>query len=104
MTSENAGRLQTMSERGREKRISLRRVVWPAAVGGLLLAAIAGACGGGGRSSIVGDGSSTVFPITEAVAEEFGGQSGVQGGGISGTGGGFEVLPGETDFNDASAQ
>ncbi len=50
------------------------------------------------------DGSSTVFPITEAVAEEFG-KSG--GGkvivGISGTGGGFKrFCRGETDISNAS--
>jgi phosphate transport system substrate-binding protein len=51
------------------------------------------------------DGSSTVYPITEAVAEEF--QS-VGGGtrvtvGISGTGGGFKrFCRGETDIADAS--
>ncbi len=55
--------------------------------------------------TIVGDGSSTVFPITEAVAEEFGKvQPGVKVSvGISGTGGGFKKFcNGETDFNDAS--
>jgi phosphate transport system substrate-binding protein len=54
---------------------------------------------------IDGDGSSTVFPITEAVAEEFGKlHSGVRvTAGVSGTGGGFEKFcAGETDFNDAS--
>jgi phosphate transport system substrate-binding protein len=51
------------------------------------------------------DGSSTVFPITEAVAEEF---AGVQPRvrvtvGISGTGGGFKKFTvGETDISDAS--
>lgn len=51
------------------------------------------------------DGSSTVFPITEAVAEEF---QKVNAGvrvvvGISGTGGGFKrFVVGETDINDAS--
>lgn len=62
------------------------------------------ACGGGDRTGIVGDGSSTVFPITEAVAEEFGQQSDARVvAGISGTGGGFEKFcVGETDFNDAS--
>jgi phosphate transport system substrate-binding protein len=51
------------------------------------------------------DGSSTVFPITEAVAEEF---QKVHGGvrvtvGISGTGGGFKKFGhGETDISDAS--
>lgn len=51
------------------------------------------------------DGSSTVFPITEAVAEEF--QKSSQGVkvmvGISGTGGGFKrFCRGETDISDAS--
>jgi phosphate transport system substrate-binding protein len=51
------------------------------------------------------DGSSTVFPITEAVAEEFNGvEPGVQVPvGVSGTGGGFErFCGGETDISDAS--
>jgi phosphate transport system substrate-binding protein len=52
------------------------------------------------------DGSSTVFPITEAVAEEF--QSAKKGAvnvtvGVSGTGGGFKKFcRGETDVQDAS--
>src|SRR6187399_2225497 len=52
------------------------------------------------------DGSSTVFPITEAVAEEF--QKSKKGAvrvtvGISGTGGGFKKFcRGETDVQDAS--
>jgi len=52
------------------------------------------------------DGSSTVYPITEAVAEEF---QNSHGGtvkvtvGISGTGGGFKkFVRGETDISDAS--
>ena len=55
--------------------------------------------------SIVIDGSSTVAPISEAIAEEF---RTVQGGvevtvGTSGTGGGFEKFcAGETDISDAS--
>lgn len=55
--------------------------------------------------SIEADGSSTVGPITQAVAEEFAAQaSGVQVNvGISGTGGGFErFCNGETDVQDAS--
>ena len=51
------------------------------------------------------DGSSTVFPITEAVAEEFRKvQPDVRVNvGISGTGGGFKrFTTGETDINDAS--
>jgi phosphate transport system substrate-binding protein len=52
------------------------------------------------------DGSSTVFPITEAVAEDF--QASTKGKvkvtvGISGTGGGFKKFcRGETDISDAS--
>lgn len=80
----------------------------------MVLIACDGGDGGGdanGRSTpelsgtIVGDGSSTVFPISEAVAEEFGQ---VEGNvdvvvGVSGTGGGFQKFcNGETDFNDAS--
>ncbi|RXT04951.1 PstS family phosphate ABC transporter substrate-binding protein [Ammoniphilus sp. CFH 90114] len=55
--------------------------------------------------TVLVDGSSTVFPITEAVAEEF------QAAnpdvrvtvGVSGTSGGFKkFIPGETDINNAS--
>ncbi|REJ85625.1 MAG: phosphate ABC transporter substrate-binding protein PstS family protein [Acidobacteria bacterium] len=77
---------------------------------------VAAACGGesadnagAGGDSLEGtvsvDGSSTVFPITEAVAEEF---RGVAPDvrvtvGISGTGGGFKKFgAGEIDINDAS--
>jgi len=63
--------------------------------------------GGGGLSSDVirVDGSSTVYPVTEAVAEEF--QREHPGTrvtvGISGTGGGFQKFcRGETDIADAS--
>ncbi len=58
------------------------------------------------QSIIQIDGSSTVFPITEAVAEEF--QKAVRGAtrvtvGISGTGGGFKKFcRGETDITNAS--
>ena len=77
----------------------------------LLALAVAG-CGGsetGGTDRLTGavrvDGSSTVFPITEAVGEEF--QIKHRGVrvtvGISGTGGGFKkFVAGETDLNDAS--
>ena len=73
-----------------------------------------GACGGGtgdtgGDVGLTGsvsvDGSSTVFPITEAIAEEF---RSVEPAvrvpvGASGTGGGFKkFIGGETDINDAS--
>jgi phosphate transport system substrate-binding protein len=67
------------------------------------------ACIGGnvGESAVIKiDGSSTVFPITEAVAEEFQrekkGQVHVTVG-ISGTGGGFKkFVRGEIDITDAS--
>jgi len=62
---------------------------------------------GSGESTVIKvDGSSTVFPITEAVAEEF--QREKQGRvnvtvGISGTGGGFKkFVRGEIDVTDAS--
>jgi phosphate transport system substrate-binding protein len=66
--------------------------------------------GGGGADqelsgAINADGSSTVFPITQAVAEEFSAiNSGVDVSvGTSGTGGGFEKFcAGETDISDAS--
>ena len=72
------------------------------------------ACGGGERpagegdgltGAVRGDGSSTVFPIMEAVAEEF--QKDHPGVrvtvGISGTGGGFKKFcAGETDLQNAS--
>lgn len=58
------------------------------------------------KGSITIDGSSTVGPLTEAIAEEFGKvtKQGVRVTvGISGTGGGFEKFcRGETDINDAS--
>lgn len=58
-----------------------------------------------GQETIKIDGSSTVFPITEAVAEEF--QTANKGMkvtvGISGTGGGFKKFTrGETDISNAS--
>ena len=83
----------------------------------LATALVAAACGGtddnsggtGGGTQLSGniviDGSSTVAPITEAIAEEFRKeQSGVQATvGTSGTGGGFtKFCNGETDISDAS--
>ena len=81
----------------------------------LVSATNAAACGGGNSETpaasnaapalIQVDGSSTVFPISEAVAEEF--QKANPGTrvtvGISGTGGGFQKFcRGETDISDAS--
>ena len=73
-----------------------------------MLTLAAAACGtrDGGDRFISIDGSSTVFPITEAVAEEFGAIT--RGSvrvivGISGTGGGFSKFCNkETDITDAS--
>ncbi len=79
----------------------------PLLAAGLLLAGCGGEGGAGdglsGEISI--DGSSTVLPVTEAMAEEFmlahrGTRVTVN---VSGTGGGFEKFcRGETDINDAS--
>lgn len=79
----------------------------------VVLAVIASACGGGGgggggarpSGTVTVDGSSTVAPITEAVAEEYRReQPGVRVSvGISGTGGGFKKFcAGEIDIADAS--
>ena len=71
---------------------------------GLLLLALVAGCGGG-RTIIKVDGSSTVFPITEAMADEFQrASSDIQVTvGVSGTGGGFErFCGGEIDITDAS--
>lgn len=79
--------------------------------GGLAVAAVLAACGGqGGEGRLAGsiqiDGSSTVYPITEAVAEEYLAETG--GGvrvtvGVSGTGGGFQrFCTGETAISNAS--
>lgn len=73
---------------------------------GLAVLCLAGAIPARAENLIKVDGSSTVFPITEAVAEEF--QKAERGKvkvtvGISGTGGGFKKFcAGETDISDAS--
>ncbi len=87
----------------------------------LALVASLSACGGGDTTTAEGDpaaaawrrnsgaiqidGSSTVFPISEAVAEEF--QAAYPGTqvtvGVSGSGGGFEKFcAGQTDISNAS--
>jgi|TARA_B100000959_G_scaffold277470_1_gene334157 phosphate transport system substrate-binding protein len=76
----------------------------------LLVGMIVTACGdgvasGGAADEILIDGSSTVFPISQAVAEEFRkDRPDVQiPVGISGTGGGFKrFVTGEIDISDAS--
>ncbi len=79
----------------------LKPVVLTLAAAGLLSSGVARA-----DALVKIDGSSTVFPITEAVAEEF--QKNKKGAvkvtvGISGTGGGFKKFcRGETDISNAS--
>lgn len=71
----------------------------------LLLLSWLGNANAGERKLIKVDGSSTVFPITEAVAEEFQIQNRniMITVGISGSGGGFKKFGrGETDISDAS--
>lgn len=109
----------------KQKTISLR--AWSLGLSSLALVAMLGACGGEqtaptdspeattetapetATSELTGtvaiDGSSTVFPITEAMAEEF--QKANPDVritvGVSGTGGGFKKFcAGETDISDAS--
>ncbi len=74
---------------------------------GALIAGTAAVVAASAQAQIVKiDGSSTVYPISEAVAEEF--QKAKKGAikvtvGISGTGGGFKKFcRGETDISDAS--
>ena len=75
------------------------------------LALAAAACGGAGTGGdgvgavVAVDGSSTVFPIAEAVAEEYqrGNPAARVTVGVSGTGGGFKKFcAGETDISNAS--
>jgi phosphate transport system substrate-binding protein len=109
-----------------EEAMLLNRQIFSMGRSSLLLAGVLGlvACGGGGQpaadapadgttaaagsdltGSVLVDGSSTVFPVSEAMAEEFGK---VNPGvavtvGVSGTGGGFKKFcAGETDISGAS--
>ena len=79
------------------------RTVLAGALGVVVAVILSAGCGG--DASITVDGSSTVFPITQAVAEEFN-SSGKRveiSVGTAGTGGGFEKFcKGETDISDAS--
>ena len=85
-------------------------MVWSALYRLLPIVALSSiACGGGGASGpssdIRVDGSSTVFVLSEAVAEEFtkAGNAARVTVGQSGTGGGFQKFcRGEIDINDAS--
>ena len=106
----------------RADRLKLLRRKPSVASGGLVLlvtalALLTAACGGGDdddgggdggdrlSGSVAIDGSSTVFPVTEAVAEEFRSVAPKVRVtvGVSGTGGGFQKFcNGETDISDAS--
>ncbi len=83
----------------------------PATLALLLLSGLAAACGRGNEaeSGLSGtvriDGSSTVYPVTEAMVEEFqiANRNVRVTVGVSGTGGGFKKFcAGETDISDAS--
>lgn len=85
----------------------MRRREWLAGAALCALMALSGpARAEGDPNTVLVDGSSTVYPITEAVGEEF--QKRYRGTyrvtvGISGTGGGFKKFcRGETDVNGAS--
>ena len=75
-------------------------------LGAVMAAAALGTAAAANAQTVKVDGSSTVYPITEAVAEEF--QKAKKGAikvtvGISGTGGGFKKFcRGETDISNAS--
>ncbi len=84
----------------------LRAVVSPVVTAFLVLGGLSVSPLSFARETVQIDGSSTVFPITEAVAEDF--QASKRGKirvtvGISGTGGGFKKFcRGETDISNAS--
>ena len=91
----------------------MRKKLWFALAASAILALGVAACGGddddGGGGNLSGDirvdGSSTVAPLTEAIAEEFSAENPDVNVtvGTSGTGGGFEKFcAGETDISDAS--
>jgi phosphate transport system substrate-binding protein len=92
------------------------RKLWFALAASAVLAVGVAACGddngdGGGSGNLSGeirvDGSSTVGPLTEAIAEQFNSENPdvKVTVGTSGTGGGFEKFcAGETDINDASRE
>ncbi len=90
----------------------MNKLIWGAAVAALLAGCgqngekqdAKGAAGGDPNAVVQIDGSSTVFPISEALGEEFQGATGTRVTvGLSGTGGGFKKFcRGETDISGAS--
>jgi phosphate transport system substrate-binding protein len=91
--------IEQENEMDRTRRLKLLSVA-------LATATALGLSAAAGAQTVKIDGSSTVYPISEAVAEEF--QKAKKGAikvtvGISGTGGGFKKFcRGETDISDAS--
>ncbi len=86
---------------GKWSRIGAVAALMAVVLGALAMAA----CGGGDESTVEIDGSSTVAPVSEAAAHEFGKLNKDMKVivGISGTGGGFKRFTvGETDISDAS--
>jgi phosphate transport system substrate-binding protein len=82
-----------------QNKMGIRTLCW------LIVPLAATACGFASTTIDI-DGSSTVFPISEAVAEEFGKLVGINARvtvGVSGTGGGFQKFcNSQTDINNAS--
>ncbi|NJO39500.1 MAG: PstS family phosphate ABC transporter substrate-binding protein [Cyanobacteria bacterium CRU_2_1] len=86
-------------------KVKLNRLTVMGAIAAVATAVSATAVLSQGNSEIAIDGSSTVFPITEAVAEDFQIENaGINVTvGVSGTGGGFtRFCAGETDISNAS--
>ncbi|MDD9950640.1 MAG: PstS family phosphate ABC transporter substrate-binding protein [Zetaproteobacteria bacterium] len=86
----------------RSIKLKVQQILWGVSLGSSLCATSARAVV---QDRVRIDGSSTVYPITEAVAEEFGRKSPEVRVtvGVSGTGGGFKkFLQAETDINNAS--
>ena len=104
------------TENEKEKELSNPKHKIPAVIGAVAVLAVGvAACGDGGDGGASGglsgniriDGSSTVAPLTEAIAEGFQAENPdvKVTVGTSGTGGGFEKFcAGETDANDASSE
>lgn len=93
------------------RRLPQLRQAFTSSLATIACCATLAACGGGGNESggltgtVLVDGSSTLYPISEAVGEEFfTAHPNVRVPvGVSGTGGGFsKFLRGEIDINDAS--
>src|SRR3990167_3741838 len=102
--SQSSNKILTIKAYNSEKELIMKNVVKLGLI--IVVMAFAGRLTAAEKARIIEiDGSSTVYPITEAVAEEF--QKLYHDVkvvvGISGTGGGFKRFgTGETDISDAS--